>query len=101
MEKVVAYYHERLMKTPAALDYLKGRGLFHEEALNTFRIGFADRTLGLRIPEANRKDGDALRARLTALGIWRESGHEHMTGSGFKGSGARIKNSDFSVPSLR
>ena len=80
MERVVAYYHERLMKTPAALDYLKGRGLCHEEALKTFRIGFADRTLGLRIPEGNRKDGDALRARLTALGIWRESGHEHMTG---------------------
>jgi DNA primase catalytic core len=80
MERVVAYYHERLMKTPAALDYLKGRGLCHEEALKTFRIGFADRTLGLRIPEGNRKDGDALRARLTALGIWRESGHEHLTG---------------------
>ena len=80
MERVVAYYHDRLMKTPAALAYLEGRGLCHEEALKTFQIGFADRTLGLRIPEGNRKDGDALRARLTALGVWRESGHEHLTG---------------------
>ena len=80
MEKVVEYYHERLMKTPAALEYLASRGLHHEEALKTFRLGFADRTLGLRIPEGNRKEGDALRSRLTALGIWRESGHEHLTG---------------------
>jgi len=80
MEEVVAYYHERLMKTPAALDYLAARGLRHEEAIKTFKIGFADRTLGLRIPEGNRKEGDAMRARLTALGIWRESGHEHLTG---------------------
>ena len=27
MLQVVDYYHERLLKTPAALDYLKGRGL--------------------------------------------------------------------------
>jgi DNA primase len=81
MAQVVDYYHERLLKTPAALDYLKGRGLHHEEAIEHFRIGFADRTLGLRIPEANRKTGSAIRTRLQALGLMRESGHEHFSGS--------------------
>ena len=80
MEKVVAYYHERLLKTPAALDYLRGRGLYHEEAFKTFHIGFADRTLGLRMPEGSCKAGEALRTRFQALGLMRESGHEHMTG---------------------
>ena len=81
MRQVVDYYHGRLLKTPAALDYLRGRGLYHEEALDKFRLGFADRTLGLRLPDKNRKEGEAIRARLQKLGIVRESGHEHFSGS--------------------
>lgn len=78
--QVLDFYHERLLKTPAALDYLKSRGLYQEEALRAFRLGFADRTLGLRIPEANRKAGSEIRNRLQALGLVRESGHEHFNG---------------------
>jgi DNA primase catalytic core len=79
--QVVDYYHERLLATPGALDYLASRGLRHEEAIKRFRLGFADRTLGLRLPEANRKAGAEIRTRLQALGVIRESGHEHFNGS--------------------
>ncbi|HSR87841.1 MAG TPA: CHC2 zinc finger domain-containing protein [Pontiella sp.] len=81
MEQVVDYYHERLFKVPAALDYLKGRGLDDPDTLRRFRIGFADRSLGLRLPEKNRQEGQRIRERLQALGILRESGHEHFNGS--------------------
>ncbi len=81
MRQVMSYYHERLFQTPAALDYLKGRGLDNEAALRTFQIGFADRTLGLRLPAKNRAEGEAIRTRLQKLGIIRESGHEHFNGS--------------------
>ena len=81
MEQVVAYYHERLFKTPAALDYLKSRGLDNETALRAFRIGFADRSLGLRLPGKTRQEGQRIRERLQQLGIIRESGHEHFNGS--------------------
>ncbi|MFZ4396840.1 MAG: CHC2 zinc finger domain-containing protein, partial [Kiritimatiellia bacterium] len=80
MGQVVDYYHERLLKTPAALDYLGGRGLFHEEALRKFRVGFSDRTLGLHLPQMNRKDGEAIRTRLQKLGIYRPNGREHFNG---------------------
>jgi len=80
MSRVVDYYHERLLKTPAAMNYLKGRGLLHEETLKTFRLGCADRTLGLRLPNMNRKEGQAIRTRLQKLGIYRENGREHMNG---------------------
>jgi len=80
MRQVVDYYHERLLKTPVALEYLRGRGLCHDEALRTFRLGLSDRTLGLRIPAMNRKEGEALRTRLQRLGIYRENGREHMNG---------------------
>jgi DNA primase len=81
LDQVVDYYHERLLKTPPALDYLKQRGLYDETALRAFRIGYADRTLGLRLPERNRKDGKAIRERLIKLGLLRDTGHEHFNGS--------------------
>ncbi len=81
MLRVVDFYHERLTRTPAALDYLRGRGIYHEEAVERFRLGFADRTLGLRLPHMNRKEGEAIRTRLQSLGLMRETGHEHFSGS--------------------
>jgi len=81
MRQVVDYYHERLLKTPAALDYLRGRGLYNDEAIERHRLGFADRSLGLRLPDKNRKEGEAIRTRLQKLGLYRESGHEHFNGS--------------------
>ena len=79
--QVLDYYGERLKANQPAIDYLKKRGLWHEEALQRFRIGYADRTLGLTLPHKNRKDGAEIRIRLQRLGIYRESGHEHFNGS--------------------
>ena len=80
LRQVLDYYHARLAENPAALAYLKQRGLT-AEAVAAFRVGFVDRTLGLRLPQNNRKEGAALRARLTRLGILREqTGHEHLRG---------------------
>jgi len=80
MRQVMDYYHEQLLKTPVALDYLKGRGLLHDEALKTFCIGFSDRTLGLRLPNMQRKDGSEIRTRLQTLGVYRANGREHFRG---------------------
>ena len=80
LRQVLDYYHERLKENPAALAYLAKRGLRSEEALKTFKIGFVDRTLGLRLPHNNRKEGAMLRERLTRLGLLRDTGHEHLRG---------------------
>ena len=79
--EVVGYYHTTLKQTPEALAYLERRGLVHGELIETFRLGYADRTLGYRLPAANRKSGAEVRGRLQALGVLRESGHEHLRGS--------------------
>jgi DNA primase len=82
LDQVADYYHERLTQSKPALDYLASRGFDDEGLVRRFRIGFADRTLGLRLPEKNRKEGEALRARLQELGVFRkDSGHEHFNGS--------------------
>jgi DNA primase catalytic core len=81
--QVAAYYHERLKSLRTATGaraYLASRGLDSDELIARFQIGFADRTLGLRLPDKNRQAGQTLRSRLTQLGLWRDSGHEHFNG---------------------
>ncbi len=81
LKQVVAYYHQTLKESPEALRYLESRGLTHPEMIERFQIGFANRTLGYRLPDKNRNPGAVLRGRLQTLGIIRESGHEHFMGS--------------------
>jgi DNA primase catalytic core len=79
--QVAAYYHGVLRESAAdARDYLAERGVGDEEAIERFELGFADRTLGLRLEAKTRKAGAELRSRLERLGVYRESGHEHLTG---------------------
>lgn len=80
LNQIVDYYQERLRENPAALEYLKKRGLDDAEAIKAFRIGYADRTLGLRLPHKNRKGGQEIRDRLTKIGLYRDTGHEHFNG---------------------
>ncbi len=73
--QVVAYYHETLKQSPEALAYLESRGLRSAEAIDHFQLGFANRTLGYRLP------GPKARERLQRLGVLRKTGHEHLNGS--------------------
>ncbi len=79
--QVVDYYALSLKQSPEALAYLQSRGLHHPELIDYFKLGFANRTLGLRLPHKNRKAGADIRARLERLGVYRASGHEHFNGS--------------------
>jgi DNA primase len=79
--QVVDYYHRVLKESPDALGYLARRKIGHPEAIEAFRLGYGDRSLGLRLPDKRRKDGAEIRGLLEALGIFRASGHEHFAGS--------------------
>lgn len=81
LAQVVAFYHQTLLESPDALGYLQSRRIDHPDALTTFKLGFANRTLGYRLPAKNRKEGADIRGRLQRLGILRDSGHEHFNGS--------------------
>jgi len=79
--QVVDYYHATLKQSPEALAYLESRGLKSAEMIEHFKLGYANRTLGLRLPMKQWKTGGELRGRLAKLGVIRESGHEHFNGS--------------------
>lgn len=80
MAIVSDFYQRTFLNQPQAMQYLAKRKCFHPEAVKRFRIGYADRTLGYRVP-ATTAAGQALKARLQKLGILRDSGHEHLNGS--------------------
>ena len=82
--QVADYYAATLKQSPEALAYLASRGIAGSaaaQAIEVFKLGYANRTLGLRLPEKNRKAGAEIRARLERLGVYRDSGHEHLNGS--------------------
>ena len=81
LAQTIDYYHQRLKEDGEAQAYLKSRGLEHSALIDTFKLGVADRTLGLRLPLKNRAEGAAIRERLQRIGLIRESGHEHFNGS--------------------
>ena len=55
--QVTGYYHKVLGESPDALGYLARRRIGDPEAVGEFRLGYADRTLGLRLPGNRRRDG--------------------------------------------
>jgi DNA primase catalytic core len=79
--KIVGFYQDAFNQSPEAQRYLESRGLKSAEMVERFRLGFANRTLGLCLPPKNRVAGAAVRTRLEELGIYRKSGHEHFNGS--------------------
>jgi hypothetical protein len=81
LRQTIDYYHATLKQSLEALAYLEARGLNHPELIERFRLGYANRTLGLRLPEKTRKAGADIRSRLERIGIYRTSGHEHLNGS--------------------
>jgi DNA primase catalytic core len=75
LKAVADYYHGRLTQTPDALAYLAKRGIDPAAVVETFGLGYADRTLAYRLT------GPKMRARLQGLGVLRQTGHEHLNGS--------------------
>ena len=66
---------------PDAVRYLDRRGIWSEEAIARFSIGFSDRTLGPLLPSPDLKPGKEIRARLAEVGIYRtDTGREHFNG---------------------
>lgn len=81
LAQVVGFYYQTLTESPEALGYLQARRVDHPDVLATFRLGFANRTLGYRLPNKQRKEGAEMRGQLQRLGVLRSSGHEHFNGS--------------------
>ncbi len=77
---VTDFYHKTLLESDAARSYLKERGLDHPALIDHFMLGYSERSLGLKLPGKETKAGRAIRERLQKIGLFRDTGHEHLNG---------------------
>ena len=81
LKHVSDFYHQTFCNEVKAMRYLQERRCFTPEAAEVFQIGYANRTLGYRVP-ATTAAGKKLKEQLQRLGVLRQkTGHEHLTGS--------------------
>ncbi|MFU9138060.1 CHC2 zinc finger domain-containing protein [Erwinia tasmaniensis] len=82
LHQVTGWYHQNLLNSPDALAWLEKRGLNHPELVSHFKLGFAGaHGVAGALPSPHSKEGKSLRARLTALGVVRESSRQdHFRG---------------------
>jgi len=76
---VAAHYAQALTGHGDAWSWLGARAIDPDTAA-VFGVGFSDRSLGLVLPEGNRRAGALLRSRLQGLGVLRPTGHELLRG---------------------
>lgn len=83
LHKVLNHYHRQLQSHKAARQYLQNRGLDNEELINTFKLGFSDRKIGLEPLLSSRASnvGKTERQTLKDLGIRLSNGMERFGGS--------------------
>ena len=80
LKHVCDFYHQTFCNEVKAMRYLQERRCFTPEAAKVFQIGYANRTLGYRVP-ATTAAGKRLKEQLTRLGVLRQkTGHEHLNG---------------------
>ena len=76
---VADFYHKTMLNTSTGMEYLRERGILTPEAVNTFKLGWSNRTLGYRVPTTTSA-GKALKEQLLTIGVLKETGHEHFCG---------------------
>lgn len=80
LDRVVGHYAETLGSHEGAQAFLSKRRIDDPEAIELFKVGFVDRTLGYRLPGVTTQAGRQIRDRLQQLGLIKASRHEHFRG---------------------
>jgi DNA primase catalytic core len=80
LTRVADYYFETARDTAEFWTYLKQRGLDSRELVDTFRIGYCNRSLAKKLPDRHGGAGTKIRRELRQLGLLRDSGHESFAG---------------------
>ena len=80
LRQVAETYHATLKQSPEAQAYLTQRALVHGELIDTFKLGYANKSLTYRLPPGYVKEGREVREKLQRVGVYRASGHEHLNG---------------------
>ena len=80
LEQVVGFYHRTLREVAQPAAYLERRKLADSEVVEVFRLGFANRTLGYRLPTSNARRARCCAPSCRSSGCGRRRGTRPTTG---------------------
>lgn len=81
IQQVLSHYTDTLHASQRAIHFLAKRGLNHADAIEYFSLGFANRTLGLKLRALGRTQEELARGALQRIGLLKPSGHEFFRGA--------------------
>ena len=81
LNMAIKHYHESATLNFRASEYLEDRGVFNDEVINRFNLGFSDRTLGLNLQKLSKAEEEVSRGTLQRLGLFKSTGHELFYGA--------------------
>lgn len=70
------HYHELLLSSDKAKSYLQGRGLYSDEAIKHFRLGYCDGSFSPTLPGRQLLASRKVRGEHTSMGLLVDRGHE-------------------------
>ncbi len=70
------HYHETLLASEKAKAYLRERGLYSDEAIKHFRLGYCDGSFSPTLPDRQLVAGRKVRGELASMGLLDDRGHE-------------------------
>jgi len=76
----VSYCHKNITSNKEALKYLEKRKLIEPTMLKEFSIGYCDKLLYNKLPDAGTKEGKAIRTSYKEIGLLGDLGHLHFAG---------------------
>lgn len=76
LNQVLDHYHQALLTSDKAKQYLRDRGVYSEEAISHFQLGFCDGQYSPTLPDSQLVAGRKIRSELASIGILNERGHE-------------------------
>lgn len=80
-QEVFGYYSQVLPEYQKAHQFLRERSIDDLDLLSSLGVGFADRTLGLKLSEMSKYEEQATRGALQRCGLLKSSGHEFFRGA--------------------
>ncbi len=82
LSQTVEFYHQQLLDSSEAKQWLISRGLTHPELISHFKLGYAGRSgIAQALPSKSSKDGKSLRERLAEVGVLRSTtNQDHFRG---------------------
>lgn len=81
LNMAMKFYHQELIESNAAIEYLKNRAVYTDGVMEQFNLGYSNRKLGLELQRLSKTEEKISRGSLQRLGLLKSTGHELFYGA--------------------